>query len=79
MFAWVTFVTEDTFTNAAGILPWLQDAIAHFYPDSTYAKSLNEEVRQLAAQASSGRPEPVCVCNARAAARPTRPRPALWN
>lgn len=44
------FVTEETFTNAAGILPSLQEAIAHFYPDSTYAKSLNDEVRHLTAQ-----------------------------
>ena len=27
-------------------VPWLQEAIAHFYPDSTYAKSLAADVRE---------------------------------
>src|SRR5215472_9895704 len=44
------FLAEETFTEAAGIAPWLQQAIAHFYSDSTYAKSLNEEVRAQGAQ-----------------------------
>jgi hypothetical protein len=44
------FVAEETFANAAGIGPWLQEAIAHFYPDSAYALTLTDEVRQLAAQ-----------------------------
>ena len=44
------FLAEETFAHTAGILPWLQQAISHFYPDSTYARSLNDEVRALAAQ-----------------------------
>jgi DNA-directed RNA polymerase subunit RPC12/RpoP len=44
------FVAEETFANAAGIGPWLQQAIAHFYLDSAYARTLDEKVRQLAAQ-----------------------------
>src|SRR5436190_4670511 len=28
------------------VVPWLQEAIAHFYPDSTYAKSLAADVRE---------------------------------
>jgi DNA-directed RNA polymerase subunit RPC12/RpoP len=32
------------------ILPWLQEAIAHFYPDSTYAKGLASEVHERAAR-----------------------------
>jgi hypothetical protein len=44
------FLAEERFTNAAGILPWLQQAIAHFYPNSTYARSLLEEVRARATQ-----------------------------
>jgi hypothetical protein len=44
------FLVEETFANAAGILPWLDEAIAHFYPNSTYARSLHDEVRALAAQ-----------------------------
>ena len=44
------FRAEETFADAAEIAPWLQQAIAHFYPNSTYARSLDPEVRQLAAQ-----------------------------
>jgi hypothetical protein len=44
------FVAEETFALTAGIAPWLQQAIAHFYPDSSYARSLPDEVRQFAAQ-----------------------------
>jgi hypothetical protein len=44
------FVAEETFVVAAGILPWLEQAIAHFYPDSDYARSLNDEVRTLSVQ-----------------------------
>jgi DNA-directed RNA polymerase subunit RPC12/RpoP len=32
----------------ANIIPWLQEAIAHFYPDSTYALGLPMEVRDRA-------------------------------
>lgn len=31
------------------IVPWLQEAIAHFYPHSTYAASLDSELRNRAA------------------------------
>jgi hypothetical protein len=51
------FVAEETFALVAGIAPWLKLAIAHFYPDSTYARSLNDEVRQLAAQRLFRTPE----------------------
>ena len=34
------FLAETNVTLVADILPWLQEAIAHFYPDSTYAKGL---------------------------------------
>ena len=44
------YVAEETFALVAGILPWLQEAIAHFYPNSTYARALPDEGRQLAAQ-----------------------------
>jgi hypothetical protein len=42
-------VAEETFAFVAS-LPWLQQAIAHFYPDSTYAQNLDPGVMQLAAQ-----------------------------
>jgi hypothetical protein len=44
------FVAEETFALVAGILPWLQQAIAHFYPESSYARTLDPEVKQLALQ-----------------------------
>ena len=44
------FLAEETFAHTAGILPWLEEAIAHFYPDSTYTRSLSDEVRSRAAQ-----------------------------
>ena len=40
------FLAEETLAHAAGIAPWLQQAIAHFYPDSPYARALPDEVRQ---------------------------------
>ena len=39
------FLAETNVSLVANILPWLQEAIAHFYPDSTYAKGLPMEVR----------------------------------
>jgi hypothetical protein len=43
------YVVEETVSAAAEIAPWLQEAIAHFYPTSTYAASLSAEVRERAA------------------------------
>jgi hypothetical protein len=42
------FLAETNVPLVAGIVPWLQEAIAHFYPDSTYAKGLPMEVRDRA-------------------------------
>src|SRR5262249_457122 len=44
------FLAEEYVESAAEILPWLQEAIAHFYPASTYAASLSAEVRERAAK-----------------------------
>jgi hypothetical protein len=33
------YVAHENVQSAAEILPWLQAAIAHFYPQSTYARS----------------------------------------
>ena len=46
------FKAEETVPSAEEILPWLQEAIAHFYPESTYAMSLAPEVRERAARRS---------------------------
>jgi hypothetical protein len=43
------YVAEETVPAASEIAPWLQEAIAHFYPTSTYAASLSPEVRARAA------------------------------
>ena len=43
------YVAEETALAASQIAPWLQEAIAHFYPTSTYATSLSPEVRERAA------------------------------
>jgi hypothetical protein len=42
------FLAEETCGSVNEILPWLQEAIAHFYPDSTYAKGLAAELRERA-------------------------------
>ena len=44
------YLAEEILTSTAEILPWLQEAVAHFYPASTYAVSLDPEVRERAAQ-----------------------------
>lgn len=43
------FLAEETLRSTAEIVPWLQEAIAHFYPESTYAKGLDTELRSRAA------------------------------
>jgi hypothetical protein len=42
------YVAHENVQSAAGILPWLQTAIAHFYPKSTYAQSLGEDLIERA-------------------------------
>jgi len=43
------FLAEETVRSVADVIPWLQEAIAHFYPESSYAKSLDPELRAHAA------------------------------
>lgn len=40
------YLAEETVPLVFEIVPWLQEAIAHFYPDSEYAKSLEAEIRE---------------------------------
>jgi hypothetical protein len=55
-------LAEETVTSTADILPWLQEAIAHFYPASTYAASLSADVRQRGSKRLFQRPKTgVCV------------------
>ena len=42
------YIAEENVASVSEIIPWLQEAIAHFYPDSTYAKSLGREIRERA-------------------------------
>jgi hypothetical protein len=42
------FLAEHTVSSVAGIVPWLQEVIAHFYPDSTYAKTLDPGIGERA-------------------------------
>jgi hypothetical protein len=43
------FQAAETVKSVADILPWVQEAIAHFYPESIYAASLGADVRERAA------------------------------
>jgi hypothetical protein len=42
------YETAVTLESVSEALPWLQEAIAHFYPDSTYASSLEPEIGERA-------------------------------
>jgi hypothetical protein len=44
------YLAEETVRKVAEIVPWLQEAIAHFYPSSSYAHSLSPEVTEHAKQ-----------------------------
>jgi hypothetical protein len=43
------YVAEENVRTMAEILPWLQEAIAHFYPESPYVASLPADLRDRAA------------------------------
>jgi hypothetical protein len=43
------FLAEEALSSTAEIVPWLQEAIAHFYPESTYAKAFDADLRSRAA------------------------------
>lgn len=42
------YVAQETVTSVVDVGPWFQEAIAHFYPNSTYAKSLDPACRERA-------------------------------
>jgi len=44
------YVAEEHLRSIADIAPWLQEAIAHFYPSSEYAAGLSSEIRGRAAR-----------------------------
>jgi DNA-directed RNA polymerase subunit RPC12/RpoP len=43
------YVAQGTLASVNDIVPWLQEAVAHFNPDSEYAASLSADVRERAA------------------------------
>ena len=50
------FLAEEILTSTSEILPWLREAIAQFYPNSTYASSLDAEVRARGVSRMLGAP-----------------------
>jgi hypothetical protein len=44
------FEALETVNTVAEIVPWLQEAIAHFYPKSSYARTLDAAVHERAAR-----------------------------
>ena len=40
------YPAEETVKSVGEIVPRLQEAIAHFYPESSYARSLSAELRE---------------------------------
>src|SRR5215831_5098952 len=46
------FLAEENLKSTSEILPWLQEAIARFFPESTYASRLDAPVRQREAKAN---------------------------
>ena len=44
------YLAEENISSTGDIVSWLQEAIAHFYPHSTYAKSLGPQTRERAAR-----------------------------
>lgn len=44
------YLAQDTVASVAEIIPWFQEAMAHFYPGSTYAKSLDLSVIERGAK-----------------------------
>ena len=43
------YLAQETVASISDVVPWLQEASAHFYPNSTYAKSLDPEVKERVA------------------------------
>lgn len=42
------FEAAENVSSVAEVLPWLQEAIAHFYPESAYTRRLPAELRERA-------------------------------
>jgi hypothetical protein len=44
------YIAEEAVESVAGVIPWLQEAIAHFYPTSSYARGLSADIGVRAAR-----------------------------
>jgi hypothetical protein len=44
------YVADENLRSIADIAPWLQEAIAHFYPSSEYAARLSSEIKERASR-----------------------------
>jgi hypothetical protein len=44
------YLAEENLTSTKEILSWFQEAIAHFFPTSQYASSLDAEIRERGAR-----------------------------
>jgi hypothetical protein len=44
------YLAEGNVPSVDEIIPWIQEAIAHFYPESAYARSLSTEIRERASR-----------------------------
>jgi hypothetical protein len=44
------YIAEEIVEKVADALPWFQEAIAHFYPTSEYARGLSADIRERAAR-----------------------------
>ena len=44
------YIAEEIVGSLADAVPWFQEAIAHFYPTSFYARSLGADIRERAAR-----------------------------
>jgi hypothetical protein len=72
------YVAETNVPSAADIAPWLQAAIAHFYPMLAYAKGLEPEVRERAARQIFSPPKTGARVTCLHSGHRTR-TPAVWR
>ena len=44
------YIAEETVESVADIVPWFQEAIAHFYPTSSFARGLSADIGERVAR-----------------------------
>jgi hypothetical protein len=72
------YLAEDNVRSVDEIIPWIQEAIAHFYPESAYARSLSTEIRERASHQVFRQPSVGVRVSVLAAAHRKRRRP-VWT